>query len=194
MGITIPSDESLLTIFKRIWLCLLAYPFLLATLNELIQLHVIPPHEICLNSSFWAESLSYLKWERLLVGSPVLLSLLTNVYFDFDDTPILVPPSLFAINNQQNAPPNPTWNTSPIKTSYISVAYLSFLLLFAVDVASSIIIITFMPMFLSLKAPLLALWTHHCQKKVIQTDNVEMVDLVSISSEGQKQWESETAL
>ena len=187
MGNTIPSDESLLTIFKRIWSCLLAYTVLLATLNELVQLHLIPPHEICLNSSFWSESLSFLKWERLLVGSPVVVSLMTNIYFDFDDTSI-------AINNQQNEPPNPTWNVAPLKTSYISVAYLSFLILFALDMANSITILTFLTLALSMRAPLLALWTHHYQKNVIQTDNLQMVDLVSISSEGQQQWESETAL
>ena len=188
----IPSDESFLRIFKLIWLSLIAYPLILAIMNEFAQMHVIPPHEICLNSSFLAESLFFLKWQRLLSGFPIFVSLITNIYFDFDDTPIFIP----AINNQPNAPPNPTRNEAPIKTSYISVAYLAFMLIFALDLVSSITILIFITFGASLKAPLLyALLSYRCHNvNVVRTDNMEMVNMVSISSEGQKQWEAETAL
>ena len=189
----IPSDESFLRIFKLIWLCLIAYPLFLALMNEFAQMHFIPHYEICLNSSFLAESLFFLKWQRFLSGFPIFVSLITNIYFDFDDTEILIPPRLSAINNQPYAPPNPTWDEAPIKTSYISVAYLAFIYLYLVNSMTSLI---FAPFWMSLKAPLLyALWRYRCHNvDAVRTDNMEMVNMVSISSEGQIQWEAETAL
>ena len=47
---------------------------------------------------------------------------LANIYFDYDDTPIFIPPSLFAINHQQeHIPPTGAWDKTPIKTCYISL-------------------------------------------------------------------------
>ena len=189
----IPSDESFLRIFKLGWLCLIAYPVLLALMNEFAQMHVIPAHEICLNSSFLAESLFFLKWQRLLLAVPAIVIVITNIYFDFDDTPIFIPPRSPATNDQPNALPYPN---PPIKTSYMSVAFFAFILMFALDLVSSMTVLIFMTFGMSLKAPLLyALWIYRCHNvNHVRTDNMEMVNVVSISSEGQRQLEAETGL
>ena len=105
-------------------------------------------------------------------------------------------PRSTAINDQPNALPNLTWNNAPIKTSYISVAHLAFVLMLWLDLVSSMTVLIFMTFGMSLKAPFLyALWIYRCHNvNHVRTDNMEMVNVVSISSEGQRQLEAETAL
>ena len=169
------------------------YLSLLAIVNAVSKTHAIPPYEICLHSNHFAESMSLERWQPWLLLIPLCTIVLVNIYFDYDH----ILPSLSAINQLENILPS-----TPIKTCYLSLVHLLVLPLVQLDVVDienegirMIWFNTFLVVSL-LKAPLIALWTHHCQKnngnQAQPGNDLELHPIHSISSEGQRVIEMES--
>ena len=180
------------------------YLTLLSIANDVFEFHVLPPYEMCLHSDHFAESLALERWQMWLISVPFLAVLVINIYFDYDDIDIFIPPSLAAINQQEHIPPN--WDKTPIKTSYISlfstiiidIVPLALDKLNAIDLGDENLMVvlfnTYMLVTL-LKSPVVALWTHHYYQKQANTNQAKPridIELHSITSENQRLMEIES--
>lgn len=174
--------------------------------NAVFEFHALPPYEICLQSDHLAESLALERWQSWLILVPFLAVLVINIYFDYDDVEIFIPPSLAAINQQEHIPPN--WDKTPIKTSYISlfsaiiidIVPLALDKLNVIDLGDEnpmvVLFNTYIQVLVSLlKSPVLALWTHHYYQKQANTNQAQRgndIELHSITSENQRLMEIES--
>ena len=121
-GLPIPCDQTIFHKLLMWWGILCVYLAMMSIINAVSESHILIPYEICLQSHHLAESLSIERWQHWLLITPMFAIVLVNIYFDYNDTPIFIPPSLFAINQQQeHIPPTGAWDKTPIKTCYISI-------------------------------------------------------------------------
>ena len=202
-GLPIPSDQTIFHKLLMWWGIFFVYLTMMCIINAVSESHALPHYEICLQSHHLAESASLQRWQNWLLFAPVIAIVLVNIYFDYDDTPIFIPPSLFAINQQEHIPP--TWDKTPIKTCYISIIVTAMHILPSAlndlnvmeleDQSNMLICLSILSIVTLLKAPIMALWTHHYyqnQTKNNQAQPGNNIELHSITSENQRLMEIES--
>ena len=197
-GLPIPSDQTIFHKLLMWWGILFVYLAMMCIINAVSESHAVPPYEICLQSHHLAESLSIECWQNWLLFAPVIAIVLVNIYFDYNDTPIFIPPSLFAINHQQEHPTG-AWDKAPIKTCYISIIFtapnilqwvLNELNVMELEDQNNIrIFFNILSLVTLLKAPIMALWTHHFYQNQTKNNQAQLgnnIELHSITSENQR--------
>ena len=176
-GEPIPSDKSILKKFVIISACLALYIFFVNLFNSTFKVPFFPLFAKCMRVNHEEANQNWQNYKLLLI-IPFTFIIRTNIYFDFDEIPIVKPvkpPRLSSINNSQKSPPIfDERDESHLRTSIISGLFFA-TVMFAVMFSRSLdggFIITIGIFFVVclMKGPLIAMWTHHClkQKKVQQ--------------------------